>query len=146
MVAPVEWFMTPNKGNGVRIKEAINEGTYIMEYLGEIIHENEYKERMNSIYKSDTYFYGMRLGDKLVIDSRKMGNLSRFVNHSCDANCKVEKWEVDGQSRVALFSKRNIQAHEELTFDYDFLSFNRVDVTTTTVVEEFMRSHYASSL
>ena len=42
------------------------------------------------------------------------------MNHSCNPNCVLEKWIVDGGVRVGLFAKVDIPAGEELTFDYKF--------------------------
>jgi histone-lysine N-methyltransferase ASH1L len=56
----------------------------------------------------------------LIIDGYK-GSICRFVNHSCDPNCIVEKWTVDGQPRMALFAGQNmIDVGEEITYDYNF--------------------------
>lgn len=56
----------------------------------------------------------------------KLSNVSagRFVNHSCAPNCEMQKWSVNGLSRMALFALRNIGAGEELTYDYNFSLFN----------------------
>lgn len=51
-------------------------------------------------------------------------NLGRFVNHSCEPNCEIQKWSVDGLFRMALFAQRDIKAGEELTYDYNFALFN----------------------
>lgn len=48
----------------------------------------------------------------------------RFVNHSCEPNCEMQKWSVNGLFRMALFALRDIQPHEELTYDYNFSLFN----------------------
>lgn len=47
----------------------------------------------------------------------------RFVNHSCDPNCHIEKWHVDGEICVGIFASRNIAANEEITYDYNWHSF-----------------------
>ena len=38
----------------------------------------------------DMYF--MEINNNLKIDAREKGNLSRFINHSCDPNCELQKW------------------------------------------------------
>lgn len=40
---------------------------------------------------------------------------------SCDPNCRMEKWLVDGKPRMALFAgDEGIEAGDELTYDYNF--------------------------
>ncbi|KAH8272251.1 hypothetical protein KR018_006672, partial [Drosophila ironensis] len=60
----------------------------------------------------------------LVIDGQRMGSDCRFVNHSCEPNCEMQKWSVNGLSRMVLFAKRPIAQGEELTYDYNFSLFN----------------------
>jgi len=50
--------------------------------------------------------------------------LGRFVNHSCEPNCEMQKWTVNGLFRMALFALRNIPANQELSYDYNFSLFN----------------------
>ncbi|XP_016998103.2 histone-lysine N-methyltransferase ash1 [Drosophila takahashii] len=124
-VAPgVERFMTTDKGWGVRTKLPISKGTYILEYVGEVVTEREFKQRMASIYLNDTHHYCLHLDGGLVIDGQRMGSDCRFVNHSCEPNCEMQKWSVNGLSRMVLFAKRAILQGEELTYDYNFSLFN----------------------
>lgn len=124
-VAPgVERFMTTDKGWGVRTKLPIAKGTYILEYVGEVVTEREFKQRMASIYLNDTHHYCLHLDGGLVIDGQRMGSDCRFVNHSCEPNCEMQKWSVNGLSRMVLFAKRGIEQGEELTYDYNFSLFN----------------------
>ncbi|XP_065362259.1 histone-lysine N-methyltransferase ash1 [Calliphora vicina] len=124
-IAPgVERFMTENKGWGVRTKLSIEKGTYILEYVGEVVTEREFKDRMATIYLNDTHHYCLHLDGGLVIDGQRMGSDCRFVNHSCEPNCEMQKWSVNGLSRMALFAKRKITEGEELTYDYNFSLFN----------------------
>ncbi len=53
------------------------------------------------------------------IDATKSGGLGRFANHSCNPNCYVAKWTIGKHVRMGIFAKRNIQKHEELTFNYN---------------------------
>ncbi len=42
----------------------------------------------------------------------------RFMNHSCDPNCITQKWTVNGDTRVGLFTLRDVEPGTELTFNY----------------------------
>ena len=64
----------------------------------------------------------MAFSQKMIIDATR-GSVARFVNHSCDPNCKMMMWTVAGKPRVALFAgERGIATGEELTYDYNFKS------------------------
>lgn len=56
---------------------------------------------------------------RMIIDATK-GSMARFVNHSCEPNCKMDMWTVGGRPRMALFAGRDIELGEELTYDYNF--------------------------
>lgn len=125
IVAPgVERFMTENKGWGVKAKLPIKKGVYILEYVGEVVTEREFKERMATLYTRDTHHYCLNLDGGLVIDGHRTGSDGRFVNHSCSPNCEMQKWCVNGLFRMALFAMRDIVPGEELTYDYNFSLFN----------------------
>lgn len=63
----------------------------------------------------------MLFDQNMIIDATTRGSIARFVNHSCNPNCRMEKWTVDGKPRMALFAgDRNIMTGEELTYDYNF--------------------------
>ncbi|XP_038122392.1 histone-lysine N-methyltransferase ash1 isoform X2 [Culex quinquefasciatus] len=120
----LERFMTELKGWGIRSKEGVKKGSFIMEYLGEVVTEKEFKERMRTIYLNDTHHYCLNLTGGLVIDGHRMGSDCRFVNHSCAPNCEMQKWSVNGLFRMALYASRDIPPHEELCYDYNFSLFN----------------------
>ncbi|KAJ3314869.1 histone methyltransferase set2 [Boothiomyces sp. JEL0838] len=54
------------------------------------------------------------------IDASKKGNVSRFMNHSCNPNCALQKWVVGNQIRIGIFAIKDIPIGTELTFDYQF--------------------------
>lgn len=93
-VASIELFMTKEKGWGVKAIEMIKEGTFIIEYVGEVISKHEFKQRMATLYINDIHHYGLELERGLVIDAHRMGSYCRFVNHSCQPNCTIQKWLV----------------------------------------------------
>lgn len=64
----------------------------------------------------------------MIIDATT-GSIARFVNHSCAPNCRMEKWIVGGQPRMALFAgERPIMTGDELTYDYNFDPFSAKNV------------------
>jgi hypothetical protein len=66
----------------------------------------------------------MSFEQNMVLDATT-GSMARFVNHSCEPNCNMRKWTVNGQPRVALFAERAIMTGEELTYDYNFSPFGK---------------------
>ena len=42
----------------------------------------------------------MTLGKGEVVDATRYGGFVRFINHSCEPNCKTEKWTVAGEIRI----------------------------------------------
>lgn len=46
------------------------------------------------------------------------GGLARFINHSCDPNCYTKIITVEGHKHIVIYSKHNIPAGVELTYDY----------------------------
>jgi histone-lysine N-methyltransferase ASH1L len=60
----------------------------------------------------------MQLSCTLFIDARKKGNQTRFVNHSCDPNCRYKKINVDGLPRIAVVCIKDVPAGSFLSCDY----------------------------
>ncbi|KAE9022161.1 hypothetical protein PF005_g5049 [Phytophthora fragariae] len=116
------------KGLGLRLLENVKAGSFVGEYMGEIVTEQEYYMR-RVLYHNEKHRYMMVLSGGEVIDATRMGGWARFINHSCDPNCGVEKWDVNGEERCAIFALRDIVAGEELTFDYKFESFSKAEIT-----------------
>lgn len=60
--------------------------------------------------------------DRLTIDAFHYGNISRFFNHSCDPTLTVFACFIENQDprchEVTFFANRDINAGEDLTFDY----------------------------
>ena len=120
----LEVFNTSKYGQGLRTTATVPKGTFLCEYIGEIITEEKFFDRMSNIYSKDEHHYTMKLTQNLVIDAYRMGNIARFANHSCLPNCEFQKWTVDGLPRMCMFSLRAIRPGEELTYDYNFQCFN----------------------
>ncbi|KAJ4386198.1 hypothetical protein N0V93_009091 [Gnomoniopsis smithogilvyi] len=124
----VEVLKTADRGHGVRSNRCFEPNQIIMEYTGEIITEAECERRMNEKYKDNECYYLMAFDQNMIIDATT-GSIARFVNHSCDPNCRMEKWIVHGQPRMALFAgDKPIMTGEELTYDYNFDPFSAKNV------------------
>uniref|UniRef100_A0A7N6C085 Ash1 (absent, small, or homeotic)-like (Drosophila) n=1 Tax=Anabas testudineus TaxID=64144 RepID=A0A7N6C085_ANATE len=120
----LERFRAEGKGWGIRTKEPLRSGQFIIEYLGEVVSEHEFRSRMMEQYFSHSGHYCLNLDSGMVIDSYRMGNEARFINHSCEPNCEMQKWSVNGVYRIGLFALKDISSGTELTYDYNFHSFN----------------------
>ncbi|KIM41728.1 hypothetical protein M413DRAFT_444973 [Hebeloma cylindrosporum] len=118
--ANIEIVLTEKKGYGLRAEEDLSKDTFIYEYVGDVVNPVSFKKRMRD-YASEgiQHFYFMMLQKDEFIDATKSGGIGRFANHSCNPNCYVAKWTVGNHVRMGIFAKRNIQAHEELTFNYN---------------------------
>jgi euchromatic histone-lysine N-methyltransferase len=115
----LQTFRTKGKGWGVRPLKDIPKGTFVCEYVGEIITDFEADRR-----EDDSYLFDLdnRDGETYCLDARFYGNVARFINHLCEPNLTPVKVFVDHQDlsfpRIALFANRDIKAFEELGFDY----------------------------
>ncbi|CAN6583748.1 unnamed protein product [Malus baccata var. baccata] len=120
--AKLEKFRSGKKGFGLRLLEDIFKGHFLIEYVGEVLDTNAYEARQKEYaVKGHRHFYFMTLNGSEVIDACAKGNLGRFINHSCDPNCRTEKWMVNGEICIGLFALRDIKKGEEVTFDYNYV-------------------------
>lgn len=111
-----------SKGKGLAATVAFAAGTYILEYVGEIICNSEQRrreEQMRANQHEPKYFF-VALDANRVIDAQFKGNLSRFANHSCDPNAQIAKVWWRGDVHLVLQATRRIEANEEVTYDYQW--------------------------
>ncbi|POM78701.1 Histone-lysine N-methyltransferase [Phytophthora palmivora] len=116
-------FHTVEKGWALRVLEHVKAGQLVIEYVGEVINEEEKERRLLDHAKNspeDKNMYIMELGKGEYIDARFKGSVSRFINHSCDPNCHLLKWRVKGVNRIAITALRDIEPGTELSYDYQF--------------------------
>ncbi|KAL8125336.1 histone-lysine N-methyltransferase ASHH2-like [Apium graveolens] len=120
--AKLKCFRSGKKGYGLQLLEDIQEGQFLIEYVGEVLDMHAYEDRQKE-YALDghKHFYFMTLNGSEVIDACAKGNLGRFINHSCEPNCRTEKWMVNGEVCVGLFALKDIKKGEEVTFDYNYV-------------------------
>jgi len=108
-------------GHGVYAAGFIPKETRIIEYIGELISKEEsekraLKQHAKSVDSGDAAVYIFTLSKNYDIDGNVPWNTARLINHSCNPNC--EAWIVG--RRIYIYSLRDIQKGEELSFDYGF--------------------------
>lgn len=121
-----EAFKTAKKGWGLRALEDLPEGSFIMEYVGEVLDPREFRKRVKEYARDNNqHHYFMALRADEIIDATQKGNLSRFINHSCCPNSETQKWTVNGDLRIGFFTRQFVGAGEEITFDYQFQRYGK---------------------
>uniref|UniRef100_A0A7E4V670 SET domain-containing protein n=1 Tax=Panagrellus redivivus TaxID=6233 RepID=A0A7E4V670_PANRE len=105
--------------------EAIPKGTFVSQYLGEVLTPDEARDRLLPSYEgknnyilclAENFDQGVML---TCIDAAEFGNVSRFMNHSCDANLEIKLVRTNIViPRACLFARRDIAAGEELCYNY----------------------------
>ncbi|KAF8403458.1 hypothetical protein HHK36_011562 [Tetracentron sinense] len=122
------------KGWGLHAAQDIRREQFICEYAGELLTTEEARRRQQ---KYDELAAGGRFSSALLvvrehlpsgkaclrlnIDATRVGNVARFINHSCDGgNLSTVLVRNSGAllPRLCFFASRDIQEGEELTFSY----------------------------
>jgi hypothetical protein len=92
---------TGSKGLGGFATKLFNVGDPICHYTGDILPLSTYHERQQHIQSVDPdeheKNYAMNYDSQHKLCARYYGNLSRFLNHSCQPNCFVVSKEAYGQ-------------------------------------------------
>ncbi|KAL3095625.1 hypothetical protein niasHT_024451 [Heterodera trifolii] len=117
------------KGFGVFASALIEAGTFVIEYVGEVLGEEEARRRIDIVGRHEhNYLFTIRefiRGEcrSTFIDARHKGNISRFINHSCEPNLSLQIVRLGRQCpSLAMFASRDIQSGEELSYSYGFLA------------------------
>jgi hypothetical protein len=111
------------KGWGLITVNGVKKGDLVQEYAGEIIDDKEKEERLKAWsrdHPNDPNFYVMHLEPGWYIDAREVANMARFINHSCDPNCKLVPTNVSGHIRVAIVCIKDVPPGGFLSYDYQF--------------------------
>ncbi|OCL05109.1 SET domain-containing protein [Glonium stellatum] len=128
----LEIFKTKSRGWGLRCRKDLREGEFVDTYRGEVITDKEATRREESGGKSKaSYLYsldkfaeteGIPQEEIYVVDGEFMGGPTKFMNHSCEPNCRQYTVSYNKHDAkiydIAFFACRDIPAMEELTFDY----------------------------
>ncbi|CAA6666179.1 unnamed protein product [Spirodela intermedia] len=143
----LEIFKTQSMGWGVRTLTSIPSGSFICEYIGELIQDMEAEQRNNDEYLFDI---GHNYDDHdiwdgsptpipvsqaislsnvvdyggFTIDAAHYGNVGRFINHSCSPNLYAQNVLYDHDDKrmphIVFFAAENIPPLHELTYHYNY--------------------------
>ena len=94
------------KGKGIFAREAIAAGTTIAGFGGHVVDRAEL-----DALDEDIRIHALQIDDDLFIASVPPFDDADFVNHSCEPNCGIV-------GSVLLVTMRDVEAGEELCFDY----------------------------
>ncbi|CAL5394884.1 unnamed protein product [Camellia sinensis] len=146
MKIQLEIFKTKSRGWGVRSLTSILSGSFICEYIGELLEDKEAEKRKNDEYLfdighnfSDCSLIGGLLtlkpvvqlsssevveDERFTIDAAECGNVGRFINHSCSPNLYAQNVLYDHEDKskphIMLFAAENIPPLKELTYHYNY--------------------------
>lgn len=141
---PLQIFKTETRGWGVRSRAYIPIGSFICEYVGEVLSHREAEKRSGNdeylfdlgnkckdcdingnISLLDSCSLGGTNDEGFTIDAATIGNVGRFINHSCSPNLYAQNVLYDHDDKrmphVMLFATKNIAPNQELTYDYNYL-------------------------
>lgn len=116
------------KGFGLVSTKLIPKGAFVCEYAGEVLtkseairrdHLNQMDNRMNYIFCLNEISSSDGVVIQTFIDPSRKGNIGRYINHSCDANCDIISTRIDCIiPKIAIFANRDISPSSEITFNY----------------------------
>ncbi|KAH9834957.1 uncharacterized protein C8Q71DRAFT_710714 [Rhodofomes roseus] len=106
---------------GLYAMERISRGEMVIEYVGEIIRAQVADKREKAYERQGIgSSYLFRIDEDLVVDATKKGNLGRLINHSCEPNCTARIITINGEKKIVIYAKQDIELGNEITYDYHF--------------------------
>jgi SET domain/COMPASS (Complex proteins associated with Set1p) component N len=125
---------------GLYAMERISRGEMVIEYVGEVIRAQVADKREKAYERQGIgSSYLFRIDEDLVVDATKKGNLgyvmlvhrsilfcveffihylffSRLINHSCDPNCTAKIITINGEKKIVIYAKQDIELGDEITY------------------------------
>lgn len=109
-------FIDKEVGFGVFVEQRIPPCSFVGEYTG-VIQEKKRKHTKDKMYcvRYTAWDMGRR---NFVIDAERIGNFSRFINHSSNPNLSLQSVYWRGLPRMIFIALKEISEGTQLTFDY----------------------------
>ncbi|XP_067083754.1 lysine methyltransferase 5Ab [Osmerus mordax] len=111
------------KGRGVFAVRDFKKGEYVVEYHGDLVllaDAKKREERYAQDPETGCYMYYFQYhGKTYCVDAtRESGRRGRLINHSKMGNCQTKLHGINGTPHLILVASRDIEADEELLYDY----------------------------
>ncbi|XP_057519724.1 histone-lysine N-methyltransferase, H3 lysine-9 specific SUVH6-like [Amaranthus tricolor] len=143
---PLEIFKTESNGWGLRPLSSIASGSFVCEYIGELLDDNDAEQRTDNnayLFGIGQYYNDLTLREGLsalipdmplsctnvvenagfTLDAAKFANVGRFINHSCSPNLFAQNVLYDSEDKslphIMFFAAQNIPPLQELTYHYN---------------------------
>ncbi|KAM0910124.1 hypothetical protein ACQ4PT_014381 [Festuca glaucescens] len=138
-------FKTKSMGWGVKTLEFIPSGSFVCEYIGEVLDDEEAQKRMTDeyLFAIGHNYYDEALWEGLsrsipslqkgpgededagfAVDASNMGNFAKFINHSCTPNLYAQNvlYDHDDKSapHIMFFACEDIPPGQELAYHYNY--------------------------
>ncbi|CAF3641045.1 unnamed protein product [Adineta steineri] len=138
----IQLFKDKSKGWGLRTLHDLPRGTFVCQYIGELLTSDQGHERAQIM--DDKYQTSLDLvklvryeitdedniddsddddGEPYVIDGSLYSNVGKYFNHSCDPNMFIQNVFIESHDlhfpNLALFTRTHIKAGQELTWHYN---------------------------
>lgn len=134
---PDDNYVAYRKGLGVVCNKegGFSQEDFVVEFLGEVYPAWKWFEKQDGIRSLQKNskdpapeFYNIYLErpkgdadgyDLVVVDAMHKANYASRICHSCRPNCEAKVTAVEGQYQIGIYTVRQIQYGEEITFDYN---------------------------
>ncbi|WVZ86601.1 hypothetical protein U9M48_033355, partial [Paspalum notatum var. saurae] len=138
-------FKTKSMGWGVRTLDFIPSGSFVCEYIGEVLDDEEAQKRTTDeyLFAIGHNYYDESLWEGLsrsipslqkgpgkddeagfAVDASEMGNFAKFINHSCTPNLYAQNVLYDHEDisvpHIMFFACDDIRPHQELAYHYNY--------------------------
>ncbi|NP_001105193.2 uncharacterized protein LOC542090 [Zea mays] len=140
-------FKTKSMGWGVRTLEFIPSGSFVCEYIGEVLEDEEAQKRTNDeyLFAIGHNYYDKSLWEGLsrsipslqkgpgkddenetgfAVDASEMGNFAKFINHNCTPNIYAQNVLYDHEDisvpHIMFFACDDIRPNQELAYHYNY--------------------------
>ncbi|XP_004924622.1 histone-lysine N-methyltransferase SETMAR [Bombyx mori] len=121
------------KGFGLFTNVFVRNGSFICEYIGELLTKDQAFKRYhhNKTNKEMNYIFCLieHCGTEVIetfYDPSKFGNIGRYINHSCEPNSQILPVRYDMPiPKLAIFACEDIKPGSEITYNYSLNSNNK---------------------
>jgi len=73
-----------------------------------------------SDFSSFSFSFRVRLESFFLNDLIFSPDYSRLINHSCDPNCTAKIITINGEKKIVIYAKQDIELGDEITYGMCF--------------------------